>query len=118
MSWALTHPHTITDVLVTHVMGTNSPPHHHRCWLLNFALTTIWMVLSLFGPEDTMSIISRNNLNVDWSDHSTPPLCVSPSQVSWGPEEPAGFLGVVDTWLSLCMVEFYLALVDLARNCD
>ena len=30
-----------TDVLVTHAMGTNSPPHHHRCWLL----TTIRMSL-------------------------------------------------------------------------
>ena len=29
-----------------------------------------------------------------------------PSQVSWGPEELAAFLGVVDIWLSLCMVEF------------
>ena len=38
-----------TDVQVTHdAMGTNTPPYHHRCWLLNFVLVTIWMVLFLF----------------------------------------------------------------------
>ncbi|MEQ2277661.1 hypothetical protein XENORESO_005978 [Xenotaenia resolanae] len=26
-----------TDVQVTHAMGTNTPPYHHRCWPSNFA---------------------------------------------------------------------------------
>jgi len=29
-------------------MGTNAPPHHHGCWLLNCALITSWMVPLLF----------------------------------------------------------------------
>ncbi|MEQ2257694.1 hypothetical protein ILYODFUR_037386 [Ilyodon furcidens] len=53
---------TFTDVSVAHAMGTNTPPHHHRYWLLNFGLTTFQTVLFLFGPEDTMSMISKNNL--------------------------------------------------------
>ena len=57
LPWALTPPHTITDA----GMGTNTPPYQHRCWLLNFALITIWMVLFLFSPEDTTSRISKNN---------------------------------------------------------
>ncbi|MEQ2192848.1 hypothetical protein XENOCAPTIV_018377 [Xenoophorus captivus] len=52
-----------TDVPVTHdALGTNTPPYYQSCWLLNFALITIQMVLFLFGPEDTTSMISRNNL--------------------------------------------------------
>ncbi|KAL7855995.1 hypothetical protein AOLI_G00195990, partial [Acnodon oligacanthus] len=43
-------------------LGTNSPPHHQRCWLLNFVLITIRTVLFLFGPEDTTSMISKNNV--------------------------------------------------------
>ena len=36
-----------TDVQVAHVaMVTNMPTHQHRCWLLNFAMRTIWMVIS------------------------------------------------------------------------
>ena len=42
-----------TDVQVTHAMATDTPPYHHRCWLLNFVLITIWMVLYLFSPVDT-----------------------------------------------------------------
>ena len=90
-----THPHTITDAVF---------------W-------TIRMVLFLFGPADMTSIISENIFKCGLvRPQHTFPLCVSPSQMSSGPEKPVAFLGVVDIWLSLCMVEFYLALVDLARN--
>uniref|UniRef100_A0A3B4CD99 Shugoshin C-terminal domain-containing protein n=1 Tax=Pygocentrus nattereri TaxID=42514 RepID=A0A3B4CD99_PYGNA len=95
------------DVQVTHAMGTNTPPHHQRCWLLNFALITIRTVLFLFGPEDTTSMISKNNLKCGLiRPQDTFPLCVSPSQMSLGPEKPAAFLGVVDIWLLLCVAEF------------
>ncbi|MEQ2245552.1 hypothetical protein ILYODFUR_029097 [Ilyodon furcidens] len=54
-----------TAVPLTHdAMGTNTPPYHHRCWLLNFVLIIIQIVLLLFGP----SMISRNNLKCG---HST-----------------------------------------------
>lgn len=46
-----------TDVQVPHAKGTNAPPWHHRCWLLNFGLVTIRMVL--LSPKDTKSIISK-----------------------------------------------------------
>ena len=51
-----------TDVQVPHATGTNTAPYHHRCWLLNFASITVRMVLFLFGPEDTTSTFSKNNL--------------------------------------------------------
>ena len=49
-------------------MVTTTSPYHHRVWLLIFALVTICMVLFLFSPEHTMSMISiKNNLkNVDY----------------------------------------------------
>lgn len=43
----------ITDVQVTHVMATNRPPYHHRCWLLNFAMVTVWMTLFCLCLKDT-----------------------------------------------------------------
>ena len=54
----------VTDMYVAHAMGTNTPPYHHRSWLLNFALVTIWMVFFLFCPEDTTAMISKYNLTV------------------------------------------------------
>lgn len=42
-----------TDVEFTHqTMGTNT----NRCWFLNFALVTIWMVFFLFSPEDIQDL--------------------------------------------------------------
>ena len=51
-----------TDVQVTHDATGTTPPYHHRCWLLNFELIAIWMVLFLFGLEDTTAMISKNYL--------------------------------------------------------
>ncbi|MEQ2190234.1 hypothetical protein GOODEAATRI_033684 [Goodea atripinnis] len=85
-----------TDVKVTHAMGSNTPPYHHRCWLLNFVLITIWIV-KVFGNPD----IDKFKCGLVRPQH-TLPICVSPSQLSSGPEKSAAFLGVV--WL--CMVEF------------
>lgn len=58
-----------TGVHITYVMDTNCASYHHRCWLLNFELVTIWMVLFLsrakntvsknytkFGPKDTFPV--------------------------------------------------------------
>lgn len=46
----------VTDVHLTHdAIGTNTPPSQHRCWLLNFALVTIWMLLFLFSLKDSAS---------------------------------------------------------------
>ncbi|MED6237276.1 hypothetical protein ATANTOWER_021960, partial [Ataeniobius toweri] len=51
-----------TDVQVTHdAMGTNIPPYHQRCWLLNFTLIIIQIVPFLFDPEDTTSVNPKNN---------------------------------------------------------
>lgn len=50
-------------------LGTNIPPYHHRCSILNFMLVTIWMVLYLVSPEESTSMIFL--LNFDSSDHST-----------------------------------------------
>lgn len=52
---------TKESVQVTHATGTNTPPYHRRCWLLNL-LITVWLVLFLIGREDTTSLISKNNL--------------------------------------------------------
>ena len=94
----------LTAVQVTHAMGTNTPPYQHRCWLLNFALITIRTVL--FGPEDTTSMIFKNNLKHGLiRPQNTFPL-FSPSQMSSGPEKPAVILDVGEIWLSLGMVEF------------
>ena len=68
-----------TDMQVTHAMGTNTPPYHHKCRLLNFALITIWMVLLPFGPEDTTSMISKNYLKCGLiRPQHTFPLCNFP----------------------------------------
>ena len=96
-----------TDVQVPHATGTNTAPYHHRCWLLNFASITVRMVLFLFGPEDTTSTFSKNNLKCRLvRPQNTFPLGISPSQMSSGPEKSTAFLGVVDEWLLLCIVEF------------
>ena len=106
-----------TDIQVTPAMGTKTPPYHHRCWLWNFALITIWMVLFLFGPEDTMSMIYKNNLKCGLvRPQHTFPLYISPSPMSLGPVKPVTFLGVVDIRLLLGVVEFQLAL-DVAMKC-
>lgn len=41
-----------TDVQVTHgAMGTNTPINHHRCWLLNFVVAIMSMVLLPFTSK-------------------------------------------------------------------
>ena len=81
------------DVQVTHAIGTNAPPCRYRCWLLNFTLMTLLTVHFLFSREDTMSMISKNNLK-RWlvTPQYTFPLC-SPSRMSSGPEEVGNFSG-------------------------
>lgn len=61
-----------------------------------------------------MSIISQKNLECELvrSQH-TFPLCVYLFQRS--PDKSAPFLGILDVWLSLCMVESYFAL-DVTRT--
>lgn len=81
----------VTSVQVTHSMGVNTPPYHSRCWLLNFVLATIWMVLFQINVEDTLSMISQNNFEI-WSDHST----LFHSQMTSGPETLVVLLDVVD----------------------
>ncbi|KAK3541845.1 hypothetical protein QTP86_008049 [Hemibagrus guttatus] len=55
-------------------------------------------------PEDAMSMISKNNLKCGLvRPQHTFPLCVSPSQMSSGPEKPAAFLGVVDGLRFACL---------------
>ena len=82
-----------TDVQVTHAMGTNIPPYHHICWLLNFLLITIWMVLFLFGPEDMTSMISKNNLK--WTRQTTAHFSTLRQSISdeLGPREVGGISG-------------------------
>ncbi len=95
-----------TDVQVTHAMGTYTPSQHHRCWLLNFALITIWMVFFLFGLEDSTANISKNDVKCGLvRPQHTFPLQVSPSKMNSRPEKSAVLLDVVDKWLLLCMVE-------------
>ena len=33
---------------ITHAVGTDAPPYHHRGWFLRFSLVTVWMVF-IFG---------------------------------------------------------------------
>ncbi|KAK3517002.1 hypothetical protein QTP70_029966 [Hemibagrus guttatus] len=55
-------------------------------------------------PEDAMSMISKSNLKCGLvRPQHTFPLCVSPSQMSSGPEKPAAFLGVVDGLRFACL---------------
>ncbi|MEQ2313301.1 hypothetical protein AMECASPLE_000476 [Ameca splendens] len=62
-----------TDVhgISAHAMSVNTAPYHHRCWLLNIVLISVHIVLFLFGPEDTTSMIYKNIFKLDPSDHST-----------------------------------------------
>ena len=58
------------DEQVTHDgLGTNTPPYHHRHWLLKLALVTVQMVLFLFITEDTMSVIWK--MNEMWTRQAT-----------------------------------------------
>lgn len=56
----------ITEVKVTHALGTNTAPYQHRCWLLK--LVTIFGVLFQFRLED---LTSNALWHVDSSDHGT-----------------------------------------------
>lgn len=60
-----------TYVRVTRAIGTNTPPYHHRCRLLKFALRTIRTALFLFALWDKMSMISQNNLTRQTTGHSS-----------------------------------------------
>ena len=91
-------------------MATNTPPYHHWCWLLNLVLITIWMVLYLFSPEDTTSMISKNNLKCGLvRPQHTLTLCVSPSQMNSGSEKSAAFLDIVDIRLWLDILSCHLS---------
>lgn len=60
---------------------------------------TIWMVLFLFSPEDTTSLMSRNSPQFGLiGPQHTFPLCSSSSQMSSGPEN---FLDVVISGFNL-----------------
>uniref|UniRef100_A0A0E9RE37 Uncharacterized protein n=1 Tax=Anguilla anguilla TaxID=7936 RepID=A0A0E9RE37_ANGAN len=52
----------VTDVQVTHSIGTDTPPYHDRRWLLDLTLMTAWMVFFLFGLENTTAVLSKNYL--------------------------------------------------------
>lgn len=86
-------------------MCTDTPPNHHRGWLLNFATITVWMVLFLFGLDDPMASISKKDMKCGLRPQHTIPLQVSPSLKNSGPETLAQLLDVVDIQLSLCKLE-------------
>ena len=73
-----------TDVTVGHdAIGTNTPPYHHRHWLLKLALVTVQMVLFLFSPEALTSMCSENSFKCGLvRPQHTFLLYVSPSQIA------------------------------------
>ena len=64
-------------VEAAHVIGTNATPYHQRCRLLNSPLIRRWMVPLLFGPQDTASMLSKNNFWFIWPQNSFP-FCLKP----------------------------------------
>ena len=39
---------------ITHAVGTDAPPFHHRGWFLHFSLVTVWMVIFIFHVESNV----------------------------------------------------------------
>lgn len=48
-----------------HAMGSNTLTYHH-CFFFYFMLVSFWVVLFLFSPEDTVSIISKKYMVGPW----------------------------------------------------
>lgn len=95
----------------------STAPYHHTGWPLNFATRTVRRVLFIFGPVDTTtSTISENNFNCGLVRPQTSfPLFISASSMSsGGPENPAVFLDVGDTFY---IVKIKVALRNIAPNC-
>ncbi|MED6268243.1 hypothetical protein CHARACLAT_020334 [Characodon lateralis] len=90
----------------SYAIGTNTPLYHHRCWLLNFADNSPDSPFPLWPGGHNVHDF-QNEFEM-WTHQTTAhfPLCISPPQMSSGSEEPVRFLGVVDMWLWLYMVEF------------
>lgn len=102
---------------VTPAMGTNTPADHHRIWLANVVLVTVWITWRTQSPKFPPPK-KKKNLKcglVRWQ--ITVPHCVSPPHMSLGPEKSTAFLDVINIWLSLCIVESDPAFVDAATNC-
>ena len=93
---------TFTDVtVVREAMGTNTPRHHHKCWVLNFSLAAIWTVIFLFSQEVMASMISEKNLKCGLYSHYSTLLYSQQVHVRWA----AAFLDAVDMWISLYTIE-------------
>lgn len=54
--------------------GTDTPPCHQRCRLLNWVMVTRWTVPQLFRPEDAASMFSKEK-NYIWIHATTEQLC-------------------------------------------
>lgn len=48
----------LTDVQVTHAMGTDITPYHDRCWLLDLTLITAWMLTRWTTKHDFTVLLS------------------------------------------------------------
>lgn len=108
--------YAITMILPTHSVqvtsvGTDTSPHHHRCWLLHLLLMTAWIKFFVFDAEDSAAILDENKL-------TRPCLTTElPSDLSSGPESSVAFLHRNDARLCLCVTEFQVAFLDAALDC-
>lgn len=81
---------------------TNTPPHpHHRCWLLNFVLVKLLIVIFIFSGKDAMSLIFKT-YSKTWlvtpKDASTLPQS---ALMNSGLKHSAVLLDAVNVWLVL-----------------
>ena len=100
---------TFTYMQITHAMGTDAPPYHHRGWFLHFSL-----VFLLFGTWNLMSVFPKYQLKGGLEN--TFPL--SFGQMTLGPENSATFLSKINKCLPLCIIQrFQVAFVDAVADC-
>ena len=71
---------TFTYLQITHAVGTDAPPCHHRGWLLHFSFVTVWMVFfSLWHVESDIRFsrsISDNAQRILRKIIKCLPLCI------------------------------------------
>ena len=94
---------TFTYMQITHTVGTDAPPYHHRGWFFYFSLVTVWMVFFIFGMYNP---ISKLKCGLVWLEN-TFPLSFGPSRMTSGPEKLGGvFCAKINKCLPLCIIQF------------
>ena len=90
---------------MTFAKGTDKASCHHRAWLWDLLLITVWMVFFIFSLEHTATFLPRKILNTLFYDYNICFYSESSAQMAQGTEKLKPLLDKVNIMLLLCIIK-------------